>query len=78
MQISVQEEIIFTYGSPKPIILDIARCFTAIALQKIMKQHGLSSKTVCIYASTSDGRGERMVSTIEQAAIESVLDDGDQ
>lgn len=72
VQSFVLEKSIFIFETPEVKISDKARCFLAVALQQIMKKHGISWKKVCSYTPMSNWRVERIVVTIRRAIKESV------
>lgn len=55
----VQGKIVFTFGPAKVLVSDNVRCFIAIALQEVIKQHGIAWKTVGIYATMSNVRAKK-------------------
>lgn len=62
----VEEEIIYSFSSPGMNISDNAACFTAAALENLMKKQWVECKTVLAYAPMSNGRAERMIGTLKR------------
>lgn len=63
----LKTEVILSFGAPKTILSDNAACFTAQAVQRLMKSIGTEWRIVLAYATMSNGRAERMVKTMKKA-----------
>ena len=69
----MKEEIIYCFGLPRVVVSNNATCFTASVLDSFMARNGITWKTVLAYAPMSNGRAERMDSTLKRAIRKAIL-----
>ena len=72
----VLEEIINRFSPPRTIVSDNATCFTATGIQPLMREYGITWKTVMAYAPMSNGKAERMVGTLKHGMARIVSSEG--
>lgn len=68
----VEEEIITLFGPPKTIVSENGSGFTAHNFKEFLKRNGIKCCPVVAYAPMSNGKVERMVSTIKRSLVRMV------
>ena len=69
----IEEEIVYSFGSPSMVVSDNATCSTDAALDKLMKKHGIEWKPVLAYAAMLNGRPERMIGTLRRSGRKIII-----
>lgn len=72
----MKQEVLDPFVSPRTVVSEIARCFTAVVVQELMAKNGSDWKTVLAYAPMPNGRAERMVGTMKRRVSRLVEDVG--